>query len=355
MYTVIADDITGAAEIAGVCLRFGMKIKFAFPEGIADASPDCDALIIATDTRSESEATACRITEKIAASIDKNAFLFKKTDSALRGHIIPEIKVLLKSTGKKRAFLLAANPETGRIIRDGIYFIDNKLISETSFAFDPDFPAKSANVKEILKMTDENAVFLPDITEISDYKYYATQVANEILPAGSSPFFEAIIEQSGAFAKSCNHSGKFTPKAGKTLMICGSTHENSRKFIRKTKNFEKLELSGTFDADFAVAIAKFENNDRLLIFTDYINKSDVKINEIWKQFPKITKALYDMLPIGNIMIEGGATAYACLRECGFRSLNPVCEHSAGVVTMEVPASKNLQITLKPGSYKWGFE
>ena len=50
MIVVIADDITGAAEIAGIGYRYGLKITFLTGEN-NKISP-CDLLVYATDTRS---------------------------------------------------------------------------------------------------------------------------------------------------------------------------------------------------------------------------------------------------------------------------------------------------------------
>ncbi|WP_439132036.1 four-carbon acid sugar kinase family protein, partial [Polaribacter sp.] len=55
MITVIADDLTGAAEIAGICLRYGVAVSFGI-----DEIPEKQATIniIATDSRSKNQEEA---------------------------------------------------------------------------------------------------------------------------------------------------------------------------------------------------------------------------------------------------------------------------------------------------------
>ncbi|HEY1022959.1 MAG TPA: four-carbon acid sugar kinase family protein, partial [Flavisolibacter sp.] len=57
MIVVIADDITGAAELAGIGLRYGLKVLVSAEVG---ASTQHDLHVIFTNTRSMPEADAVR-------------------------------------------------------------------------------------------------------------------------------------------------------------------------------------------------------------------------------------------------------------------------------------------------------
>ena len=80
MITVIADDLTGAAEIAGICLRYGIEVAFGIdsvPEKLAQVS------IIATDSRSLSEDEAYKMHLQLANKIiqnNSNQIIFKKCE-----------------------------------------------------------------------------------------------------------------------------------------------------------------------------------------------------------------------------------------------------------------------------------
>ena len=166
MIVVIADDITGAAEITGVCLRYGLKTRFEI-NNVSSFSDAPDVLVIATNTRSLPPKKAVAQIRKIALSLKeyKQITLFKKIDSALRGHVLEESTALADVFGINKIGIFPANPKAGRIIKNSVYYINNVPINETSFACDPDFPATKSNVFEILPIknfSDKYEISVPD-------------------------------------------------------------------------------------------------------------------------------------------------------------------------------------------------
>ena len=92
-FFVIADDITGAAEIAGLGRSYGLSTSLVtrVPESLADVQ----LTVLATDTRSMSVADAVAQTRAICAQLrelvslaDVPIRLFKKVDSFMRGHVV---------------------------------------------------------------------------------------------------------------------------------------------------------------------------------------------------------------------------------------------------------------------------
>ena len=128
MIAVIADDITGAAEIAGIGYDYGLKVVLT--RQLEDHLPACDLLVCITNTRSlpkeEAISQSLALGKKLTAlGIDT---LFKKTDSVLRGHVLAELEALLEATDKQGALLLPANPSLGRQIIGGIYYVNQQPI-----------------------------------------------------------------------------------------------------------------------------------------------------------------------------------------------------------------------------------
>ena len=54
----------------------------------------------------------------------------------------------------------------------------------------------------------------------------------------------------------------------------------------------------------------------------------------------------------DLMIEGGATAYALTNALNIHSLFPVAVLAPGVTRMKVDHYPKLHVTMKPGSYRW---
>jgi len=158
MIAAIADDFTGAAEIGGIGLRHGLNV-------IIETEPirnrNADLIIIATDTRSlradEASKQIAQITEHLLQF--NPVLIFKKIDSVLRGNIKEELLAQMKVSGKRRALVIAANPVFKRIIRDGIYYIDDIPLNETRFSSDPQYPIRSSAVKEILGANERSLFY----------------------------------------------------------------------------------------------------------------------------------------------------------------------------------------------------
>ena len=73
---IIADDITGAAEIAGIAWRKGMKVRLMVYQPNMPTTPlsswrwaGGEAFILATDTRSGTEEEAVKTIEEVATCL----------------------------------------------------------------------------------------------------------------------------------------------------------------------------------------------------------------------------------------------------------------------------------------------
>ncbi|MEO7298200.1 MAG: nucleotide-binding domain containing protein, partial [Verrucomicrobiota bacterium] len=79
------------------------------------------------------------------------------------------------------------------------------------------------------------------------------------------------------------------------------------------------------------------------------SKSMEKYSE---QLLAVAGSILDSESIGQIFIEGGATASSLVRQMGWSSLSVVHEWAPGVATMRVENDGGQFITIKPGSYQW---
>src|SRR5579871_4890122 len=109
MIAVIADDITGAAELGGIGLRHGLNTEL---RTVVDDHSKADLLVIATDTRSKPEEEAVAEMVRLTRQLKElgPTFIYKKADSVLRGHVMAELEAQLKVLSYQRALLIPANP-----------------------------------------------------------------------------------------------------------------------------------------------------------------------------------------------------------------------------------------------------
>ena len=246
MFIVIADDLTGAAELAGIGLQSGLNVEIRNEFSGYSAA---DLLVLNTSSRILKKDTAfVQVRKATEYAITLNPrWIFKKTDSVLRGNILPEIKAILDVTGLKRSLLIPANPGLNRTIIARKYFINDTEIMETSFAQDPDYPCASSDViqllgeyenlttmylkeKETLPMT---GVIIGEIKDKKSIKYWAEQVSSKDVPAGAAEFFSMLLKEHGHNLN--EKPDHLKQDYGKTMFICGSTHQNSRMAIERAK------------------------------------------------------------------------------------------------------------------------
>ena len=231
MIVVIADDITGAAEIAGIGHNYGLKVILT--RNINISLPQCDLLVIITNTRSLNEETAIEHTRYIGNKLKtlNPDFIFKKTDSVLRGHVAAELNTLLSETGKKRALLLPANPSLGRKIINGKYYINGESIINTAFSYDPEYPAKSDSVLDILgdgvlidyNYTDTNQgtkIFVGNLETEEELREYCKMIDKDVIPAGGASFFRAYLSEIHNLSEIKSDYNDLS--VNQMLMICGS-------------------------------------------------------------------------------------------------------------------------------------
>ena len=205
MIAVIADDFTGAAELAGISLRYGLNVELY----TGDVAPtNADVLIVSTDSRSLNKADALKRTEAVLKSVLKlnPSFIYKKIDSVLRGYVIDELKLQMQLMQKSKAFILPANPSLGRTISTGNYYVQGKLISETGFAADPEFPISKSSVQammkeetvQVLKHQDalpSNGIVVGETENETDVRAWAEKLDESVVLAGAGDFYTALLNK----------------------------------------------------------------------------------------------------------------------------------------------------------------
>ena len=349
---VIADDITGAAEIAGIAFSQGQRVRLVCGGSVCDCGTDTSGTtVIATDTRSMTEAEAVAETRRIIShsSFPHSSFLiFKKTDSALRGHVVAELTTLMEATGYHRAVYLPANPSKGRIIKRGVYYINNVPIHKTDFSFDPEFPAKTSVLKERFPDAEAKGIIIPDATSLDDIRRVVTEYNDgKTLFAGAADLFAAII--------SCSSEARITGPSGlsrpSTLILCGSTQSKPLDLGIPVAPMPRVVYDGSEDISLWNT-ADYVKTHNLILTMPYSHRTGKEAAVHLRTVMALkAKELIDQYCPDHLVIEGGATAWATLQILGWHHFNIETQIAPGVVQMS--ATCGTLVTLKPGSYPWG--
>ncbi|HSC37327.1 MAG TPA: four-carbon acid sugar kinase family protein [Chitinophagaceae bacterium] len=376
MIAVIADDFTGAAELGGIGLRYGLLVEIST---VVPAATGADLLVIAADTRSMDEVKAVIEMEAITKALLplQPTLVFKKTDSVLRGHIVAETIAQLRILQLPRALLVAANPALGRTIQNGIYFLHGQPIHLSSFSIDPEFAITSSHVYDMLragtdqvqvrKATDAlpaEGIIAGEVNNTAEVKAWAGRMEENMLPAGGSGFFTAILDTLKIRGSTHTHTDM---PGGPALFVCGTTFQKSRDAIQKISDaggpvsyMPESIATVTNDAGLTydgwrheVAAMMQANGKAIIAIRQAYGAGVIAPAAVLRQrMAVLVQMVLEVVSIKDLFIEGGSTAYAVLQRAGFAGFFPVEEMAAGVIRMRVLHKPGLYITVKPGSYDW---
>jgi 3-dehydrotetronate 4-kinase len=161
----IADDFTGATDLASTLVRQGMRAMqlIGVPEG---PLPEADAIIIALKSRTIPARDA--IAQSLAAcdallTAGATQILFKYCstfDSTEAGNIGPVAEALLKRLDAPFAIACPAFPTNGRTLYQGHLFVGAKLLNESGMENHPLTPMRDADLVRVLGRQCEGSVGL---------------------------------------------------------------------------------------------------------------------------------------------------------------------------------------------------
>jgi uncharacterized protein YgbK (DUF1537 family) len=153
----IADDFTGATDLAGMLVRAGMRTvqTIGVPSGALGA--DADAIVVALKSRTIPAAAA--VEQSLAALAALRAagcrrFFFKYCstfDSTDQGNIGPVADALLDALGAPFTIACPAFPENGRAVFMGHLFVGEVLLSESGMRTHPLTPMTDPNLVRVLQ------------------------------------------------------------------------------------------------------------------------------------------------------------------------------------------------------------
>lgn len=337
---VLADDLTGAAELAGTATRYGLPALV-----LTEPCEPVEGVVCCYDigTRSLPEAEARqRIADFArAASLDHH-WLYKKTDSLLRGHPRVEIETLLQFTGQRRSLLCPANPQRGRTICRGQYFIEGIPLTEHPVAADPDHPRQTNDVNRLLGKS--SVIEVPDITGPESLTALAHQMSADVLPAGGGEFFAALLQAEGH-----RLALRSLPQLPRPWLFINGSYAAWKKQAAETKSrdFPCMTIDQHQRHDLAHLLVQ-HGHAMLAIGENGAATPGTLLITLTEQAEQVLKDNH----LGTVFLEGGATARALVDRRGWTRFDVLGELEPGCVALQPPATRAPVLVVKPGSYAW---
>jgi 3-dehydrotetronate 4-kinase len=169
----IADDFTGATDLANNLVRSGMRAvqTLGVPTGPLDA--EVDTVVVALKSRTTPAAQA--VQESLAALRWLQAqgarqiyFKYCSTfDSTAHGNIGPVTEALMDALGANFTIATPAFPDNQRTVFKGYLFVGDVLLSESGMRDHPLTPMRDANLVRVLQAQCQRKVGLIDYRAVA--------------------------------------------------------------------------------------------------------------------------------------------------------------------------------------------
>lgn len=169
----IADDFTGATDLANNLVRTGMRVVQTIGVPNGPLNVEVDAVVVALKSRT------IPAREAIAQSLEAlrwlqaqgaQQFYFKYCstfDSTPQGNIGPVTEALMDALGTDFTIATPAFPDNGRTVFKGYLFAGNVLLNESGMQNHPLTPMQDANLVRVMQAQTRRQVGLIDHTVVA--------------------------------------------------------------------------------------------------------------------------------------------------------------------------------------------
>lgn len=390
---VIADDFTGALDTGIQFAREGTKTCVAIgAEGVLASRADYPVIVIDSETRhlphGEAYETVCRlVNEARAAGV---GYIYKKTDSALRGCVGAELSAALDAWPDAPELAFApAFPKMRRTTEGGTQYIDGVPVSESAFGRDPFEPVRHSYIPDIIAEQSEVEVRLaseaasPYGRQITVYDASTEEDLAEVaarlktkgctLAAGCA----GLAAHLGVFIELPKGKARSPRKTKGMFVVCGSLNPISEAQILHAEAAGFKRISLTPEQKLREDYLTSENGREWLASLKEACLSDSpvivdgfgcvedgassmpeerdKVEELRQRVARrLGEIMYAWFGFGldhTLVTIGGDTLAGFMKKAGCSELTPVCELSDGVVCSTLAlGGREVQIVSKSGGF-----
>lgn len=394
---ILADDFTGALDTGvqfaarGAITRVVANTNCEFSE----LEDDVQVLVVAAESRHlPPEAARELVLQTVRRALDAGVdYVYKKTDSALRGNIGAELSAVLEAAGADSLAFVPALPKMRRTTRNGVHYIDGIPVAESVFGQDPFEPIRKSSVPEIIAEQSGVPVLLHRSDDTGAWEHAGVQVYDAEtggdlrriaarlgperlrLSAGCAGFAEALADVLGL-----DGPAPLLPKLEPALLIvCGSMNPVTLRQMSAAEDagfphihltpVQKLEPAWLetpeCERQLSAWLAQAAEAGRFILDVndpaggnstqEYarahgLSTEDMRLR-ISGQLAALTRRLLDKGLNATVLCTGGDTLLALTRAVGADRLAPICEAAPGVVLTDfVYRERAYHIFAKSGGF-----
>lgn len=402
----IADDLTGATDLAMMLVREGMKtVQIVGEPSDKTPIPDADAVVIALKSRSIPANEAVKISlascEWLQRAGAKQVF-FKYCstfDSTNEGNIGPVTDALMSKLNCPYTIVCPSFPENGRTVYRGHLFVNNVLLSESSLRNHPLNPMHDSNLNRVLSAQSHahiSNIYVEDIEKGAEAiskimqanhkassSIYVVDATNDhhLRSIGRACKNLPLITGGSAVAQNLPYNFRkdgllsptedyhlFKPPQGSSVILSGSCSEATRNQVNFAKSriphfhinaLDVLDGKSVVNEALTWAKAELKNNQTVLIYSsadpEEVDKIQNKRGRI-EVGSKVEAVLSDIARqlksdgIRRFIIAGGETSGAVIEALGINTMEIGPEIDPGVPWTKSIEKRPLAIALKSGNF-----
>jgi uncharacterized protein YgbK (DUF1537 family) len=186
----IADDFTGASDLANNLVRAGMRVVQTIGVPVSPLTADVDAVVVALKSRTIAPQDA--VAQSLAAlswlqaqGAQQTYFKYCSTfDSTAQGNIGPVTDALMDALGTDFTIATPAFPDNNRTVFKGYLFAGDTLLNESGMQNHPLTPMTDANLVRVLQAQTRRVVGLVDYTVVARGAQAVTERIAQLKTAG---------------------------------------------------------------------------------------------------------------------------------------------------------------------------
>ncbi|CDY78396.1 FIG00641944: hypothetical protein [Caballeronia glathei] len=396
----IADDFTGATDLANMLVRGGMRTVQTIGVPAAGTKIEADALVVALKSRTIAPQEA--VEQSLAALEWLRAqgcrqFFFKYCstfDSTDRGNIGPVAEALLDALKDDFTIACPAFPENGRTIFRGNLFVGDVLLNESGMENHPLTPMTDPNLVRVLGRQVKSKVGLirydtiakgaeavreriaalrgegvrlaiADAVSDSDLYVLGKACADLKLITGGSGIALGLPQNFGQLSDT-GHAADLPAIEGRAVVLAGSASKATNAQVAEWRagkpgfRVDPMALSrGENVVEQAIAFAQEHRGEPVLI---YATSTPDEVKAVQKELgvekaghlveaalAAIASGLRD-LGVRKFVVAGGETSGAVVQALGVQSLRIGPQIDPGVPATQSIGEAPLALALKSGNF-----
>lgn len=397
---IIADDFTGALDTGVKFAEEGAVTKVVAGTGwdlnrMENEAPE--VLVVNAETRHLAAGEAYQVVYRIVKKA-KDAgveYIFKKTDSGLRGNIGSEIAAALEASEEPVLHFIPAFPKMNRITKDGIHYIDGVPVHKSVFGKDPFEPVTNSDVAEIIgKQSDvpvirADAYHSPKLTENPSVILYDVETEEELVRIGKNlaeksqlRVFAGCAGLAAVLPSLLKLGGKEPPVPRlneNILIICGSINPVTKRQLDYAQKcgFSRIRMtpeqklkdgylnSPEGEAAIQSWLSTLRDSGRCIIDTNDLNEDGETIKYAEKQKMRtevvrekialnlgyVLKRFMECKAECTTMVTGGDSLMGFMKQICVDEIIPICEMAPGIVLSSFKKNGNsYEIITKSGGF-----